>query len=137
MSVKGLKPVLLNDFEAELPESEMESGQTARQKKAVKKNAMEMGYIEMAMSLAQWITKIEKEKKRSNSWPNGRSFCIAEMLLNKYRPKDILSAAKQKKRLMSLDFKMGQDLMNYLLQLLSLKLSTGMIGKKVIKWMRS
>ena len=53
MSVKGLKPTLLKEFEAELPESEIESRQTSKQKKAVKNNAMVMGYIEMAMSLDQ------------------------------------------------------------------------------------
>ena len=51
----------------------------------------------------------QKGKENSNSWPNGRAFCIAETLLNKYRPKENLCTAVQKKRLISLDFEMGQD----------------------------
>ena len=35
MTTKGLKPTLLNEFEAKLPEPKMASGQTAKQKKAV------------------------------------------------------------------------------------------------------
>ena len=53
MSVKSLNSTLSEEFEAEMPKSEMESGQTTKPKKAVKNNAMVMGYIEMAMSLAQ------------------------------------------------------------------------------------
>ena len=45
----------------------------------------------MAIALAQWITKIEKEEGNSNFWPNGQAFRIAEGLWNKYRPKGILS----------------------------------------------
>ena len=47
----------------------------------------------MAIALAQWITKIEKEEENSNLWPKGRAFRIAEILWNKYRPKDILTPA--------------------------------------------
>ena len=53
MTVKGLKPAPLKEFEAKLPKTEMTSRQMAKQKKAAKNNTMVMGYIEMEMTSAQ------------------------------------------------------------------------------------
>ena len=46
---------------------------------------------------------------KTDKWPSGRAFAVMEMLLKKYRPKDILSKAHQKKKLMRLKLKNGQD----------------------------
>ena len=48
-------------------------------------------------------------KTKTNEWPSGRAFAIMEMLLKKHRPKDILSKVHQKKKLMKLKLKNGQD----------------------------
>ena len=48
-------------------------------------------------------------KTKTDEWPSGRAFAVMEMLLKKYRPKDSLSNAHQKKKLMSLKSKRGED----------------------------
>ena len=61
----------------------------------------------MALVSSQWTVKVAKTKR--DEWPSGRAFAVMEMLLKKYRPKDILSKAHQKKKLMKLKLKNGQD----------------------------
>ena len=86
--------------------------------------------------IGQMDNEDQKGKENSNSWQNGRAFCIAEMLLNKYRPKENLCTAVQKKRLISLDFEMGQDPDKLCIAITQLELITRTIWKKVIKWIR-
>ena len=66
-----------------------------------------MGYLGMALVSSQWTVKVAETK--TDKWPSGRAFAVMEMLLKKYRPKETLLKAHQKKKLMKLKLKNGQD----------------------------
>ena len=107
--VKQLAHVLSSKFKSLLPSREDDSSQTSEQKKAVRENSVVMGMLGIAITGAALMRVIEKMKMKSNEWPDGIACEVWEMMAEKFRPKDVLSRAEQKKKLMKLQLKKGED----------------------------
>jgi hypothetical protein len=66
-----------------------------------------MGYLGITLTSPKWMIKVEKTK--SEKWPSGLTYEVAEALKKKYRPNDMLSKAEQKTKLGLLKLKKDQD----------------------------
>ena len=106
MTLRGLTNATNKEFDGVLPEIEMEEGQTAAQKKNMLKNVQVMSYLVIIIKCAALIVRLEKMKTKS--WPGSKARRFPEDLLNKYRPKDFLVSAEQKK-LVLIELKQGED----------------------------
>ena len=62
-----------------------------------------MGYFGISLTSPKWMIKVKNS--RTEEWPSGRAYLIAEELEETFRPKDILSKADQKKKLGQLKYK--------------------------------
>ena len=56
---------------------------------------------------------IKVKNLRTEEWPSGRAYLIAEELEETYRPKDMFSKAEQKTNLGQLKYKKGQNPDNF------------------------
>ena len=106
LNVRGLAHVIKKTFKDVLPASEAEAA-TKAQKEAVKENSTVTGLFGIVITGAALLRKIEKMK--TDEWPDGCGYLIADMLLNKYRPNDLLALGDQKTKLLELRLEPGQD----------------------------
>ena len=107
LMTKDLLHVLLQDFKNELPETEHAEAQTKKMKDNCSKNRQVMGFFGVTLTSAKWMTKVEKS--RTEEWPSGLAYLIAEELEETFRPKDMFSKAEQKTKLGQLKYKKGQN----------------------------
>ena len=129
--MKQLAHVLSTKFKSLLPSSEDDASQTSEQKKAVRENSIVMGMLGIAITGAALIRVIEKMKMKSNEWPGGIACEVWEMMAEKFRPKDVLSRAEQKKKLMKLELKREKILRSSLTQLRSWRSTTTLMFRKM------
>ena len=106
LNVKSLSHVITAAFKDLLPTTES-AASTRVEKEAVKENTLVVGLFGIVITGAALLRKIEKMK--SPEWPNGCGYLIADMMLTKYRPNDILSLGDQKTKLLELRLDPGQD----------------------------
>ena len=117
---KGIHRTLGPNFKDELPASENASGQSTKEKNAVKDNITAMGCIRVAVKSAPLLVKIEGTV--SEEWPYGRVDHAMEVLDKKFRPKDRMARAEQKQRIGELTLKVDEDPDNYNVAVATLEL---------------
>ena len=71
MTLKGNDEALYEPFDKLLPENEMESGQSAVQKKNVGKNRNVMSWLAIVVKQVTAVVRLEKTK--TESWPSGKA----------------------------------------------------------------
>ena len=87
--------------------NEHAEGQTKKLKDNCSKNRQVMGFFVVTLTSAKWMTKVKK--LRTEEWPSGRAYLIAEEPKETFRPKDMFSKAEQKTKLGQLKYKKGQN----------------------------
>jgi hypothetical protein len=107
LMTKDLLDVLLPEFKDKLPETEHAESQTKKEKDNCSKNRQVMGFFGVTLTSAKWMTKVEKS--RTEDWPSGLAYLIADELEETFRPKDMFSKAEQKTKLGQLKYKKGQN----------------------------
>ena len=90
---KGAQAALGPKFEELLPESEAASGQTAKQREAVKHNITGMGILIKTHKSEELLVMIKSTV--SKNWPFGRVDIVMGMPKKTFCPKDTLSKADQ------------------------------------------
>ena len=105
LMTKDLLDVLLPDFKNELLETEHAEGQTKKMKDNCSKISQVVGFFGVTLTSAKWMTKVKKS--RTEDWPSGLAYLIAEELEETFRPKDMFSKAEQKTKLGQLKYKKG------------------------------
>ena len=111
-AVKGLSEALDSSFETKLPRTEATVldetvPDELKQIEALKKNALAVSYLSLAMNSPKLLPKIEAA--RTAAWPGAKAHVILEKLVKKYKPSDTIATAEQMKKLMGLKLKKSQD----------------------------
>ena len=72
---------------------------------------MVMGYYEITLISPKLMIKVKNSK--TEEWPSGRAWLIAEELKETYRPKDMFSKTEEKTKVGQLKYKKGQNPDNF------------------------
>ena len=104
---KDLLDVLLLESKNKLQESEHAKGQTKKLKDNCSKNRQVMGFSGITLTFPKWMLNVENS--RTEEWPSGCAYLIAEELEETFRPMDMFSKADQEAKVDQLKYKKGQN----------------------------
>jgi hypothetical protein len=85
LMTKDLSDVLFSEFKKKLPVSEYAESQTKNEKRGYSKNRMVVSYFRITLTSPKWMTKVKNLK--TEEWPSGRAYMIADELKREFRPK--------------------------------------------------
>ena len=111
LMTKDLLDVLLPEFKNELSDSEYAKSQTRKQKDNCSKKIMVTGYFGIRLTSPTWMIKVNN--LRTEEWPSGCAYLIAEELEELFRPRDVFSKAEEKTKIGQLKHKKGQNPDNF------------------------
>lgn len=100
--MKGITNCLLSEFKNELPKSEMQASQNAKEQRVGESNTTRMGLYMITL-------RIKVERSNTKAWPSGCAWGLMETTKHKYGPKDMIFKAEAKMNLMALESNNGQD----------------------------
>ena len=75
------------------------------QKEKGKGNRMVMEYLGIPLTSPKWM--IEVENSKTEEWPSGHTYMIAEEPEETFRPKDMFSKAEKKTKIGSVEVQAG------------------------------
>ena len=120
--LKDLDETLEKEFKDQLPARENAAG-TEDEKKAVRKN--KKAYASAKLAITSLGLRAKMENLKTAEWPTPPMWKVMEFLRNECRPKDMISKAQQKGKLMQLRPCEGEDPDKYLTAVIKIEMEHG------------